>query len=109
MEICPQGLSGQTIVDPDSGRSCFVVSDESVFQPANARPPTGYVEVSDGLYEKTENGETLLWATTRYPSWVGTGFEAASQAEVSLTYARFEGGEIWEEGRLLPPRTQELP
>jgi hypothetical protein len=109
IEICPTGTGGQEIIDPNTGRPCFVVSEESVLQPDNARPSTGYVEVNSGLYEKTENGETLQWANTRYPSWVGTGFESARGANVALTYTRFESGEIWEDGRLNPPGTQEQP
>ncbi len=109
IEICPTRLSGQEIIDPGSGRPCFVVRDDHVYQPANARPPTGYVEVKDGLYEKTENGVTLEWANSRYPSWVATGYETARAANVVLTYARFENGETWEEGRLIPPGTQVPP
>ncbi|HEU0021881.1 MAG TPA: hypothetical protein VFR55_09455 [Dehalococcoidia bacterium] len=109
MEICPTGLSGQAIEDPRSGEPCFVVTDNSVFQPANARPPTGYVEINDGLYENTVEGVKLQWATSLYPSWVGTGYEAAKGAKVTLTYARFENGEIWEDGRLIPPETLVLP
>jgi hypothetical protein len=86
-----------------------VVNNQDVFQPANARPPTGYIEINVGLYEITVDGEKQQWAISRYPSWVGTGFEAARGAEVTLTYARFDNGEIWEEGRLIPPEAQEQP
>lgn len=108
LEICPKGLSNP-IIDPSTGKPCFVVSDESVFQPANARPPTGYVEKEVGLYENTIEGVTLQWAISRYPSWVGTGYEGARGAEVALTYARFQNGEIWEDGRIISAESQELP
>lgn len=108
LEICPKGVINP-IIDPSSGKACFVVSDDSVFQPANARPPTGYVEINDGLYETTIEGETIQWAISRYPSWVGTGYQGAWGADVTLTYARFENGEIWEDGRMILPETQTLP
>ena len=109
MEICPKGPSGQEVIDPDSGSSCFAVSDESVFEPANSRPPAGFIEEKEGLYEMTVDGEILQWAITRELSWVGTGFEAARHATVTLTYARFQNGDTWEEGRLIQARTQGSP
>jgi hypothetical protein len=108
LEICPKGITNP-IIDPSTGKPCFVVSDESVFQPVNARPPTGYVEREEGLYENTIDGVKVEWAISRYPSWVGTGYEGARGAEVSLIYARFQNGEIWEDGKIIPAESQELP
>lgn len=103
LEICPKGPSGQDVIDRVSGSSCFVVSNESVFQPANARPPTGYSAAKDGLYERIVDGEVQQWAIVRYPSWVGTGFETARRAEVVLTLARFANGDTWEDGQIIRP------
>ncbi len=103
LEICPFERSGQPVVDQSSGEECFVVSGDNIFQPANARPPTGYEQVLEGLYEKNENGEILQWGVSHYPSWVGTGYESASRAEATLTYARFEDGEVWERAAAVRP------
>ena len=103
LEICPVDRSGKPVADQESGEDCFVVSGDSIFQPANARPPTGYEQIQEGLYEKNENGETLRWGVSHYPSWVGTGFESASRADATLTYARFEDGEVWEQAPATEP------
>lgn len=103
LEICPVDRSGQPVADQNSGEQCFVVSGDNIFQPANARPPTGYEQVQEGLYEKNVNGETLQWGVSHYPSWVGTGYESASRAIATLTYARFEDGEVWQRAAEVGP------